>query len=68
REVFRVILICPECGARYVMGWRVSFHESGSRFMKTPVDPSPCVPPGSLPARTSPSGRASPCIIPRTRP
>jgi hypothetical protein len=25
REVYRVILICPECGARYDVGWRVSF-------------------------------------------
>ncbi|MGA2913435.1 MAG: hypothetical protein ABSE07_07960 [Methanoregula sp.] len=24
REVFKVILICPECGARYDVGWRVS--------------------------------------------
>ena len=25
REVYQVILICPECGARYDVGWRVSF-------------------------------------------
>lgn len=37
REVFRVILICPECGARFDVGWRVSFAESASKFVKTPV-------------------------------
>jgi len=40
REVYRVILICPECGARYDVGWRVSFAESGSHFVKTPVAPA----------------------------
>ncbi len=35
REVFRVILICPECGARYDVGWRISFTEPASRVMKT---------------------------------
>lgn len=25
REVFRIVLICPECGARYDIGWKVSF-------------------------------------------
>jgi hypothetical protein len=39
REVYRVILICPECGARYDVGWRVSFAEFGSRFVKAPVNP-----------------------------
>lgn len=37
REVFRVILICPECGARYDVGWRVSFSELESKFVKAPV-------------------------------
>jgi len=37
REVYRVILICPECGARYDVGWRISFAEFESRFVKTPV-------------------------------
>jgi len=37
REVFRVILICPECGARYDVGWRVSFSELESTFVKAPV-------------------------------
>nr|WP_320161878.1 hypothetical protein [uncultured Methanoregula sp.] len=37
REVFRVILVCPECGARYDVGWRVTFAEPESRFMKTVV-------------------------------
>jgi len=27
RDVYRVILICPECGARYDVGWRISFAE-----------------------------------------
>ena len=35
REVYRVILICPECGARYDVGWRVSFTEGESRVLKT---------------------------------
>lgn len=33
REVYRVILICPECGARFDVGWRVSFAEFESRFV-----------------------------------
>jgi hypothetical protein len=33
RDVYRVILICPECGARYDVGWRVTFAEGE----KTPV-------------------------------
>jgi predicted RNA-binding Zn-ribbon protein involved in translation (DUF1610 family) len=39
REVYRVILICPECGARFDIGWRVSFSELESKFVKTPVMP-----------------------------
>ena len=39
REVFRVVLICPECGARYDVGWRVSFVEPEDRFVKTVVVP-----------------------------
>ena len=35
REVYRVILICPECGARYDVGWRISFTEPEARFVKT---------------------------------
>jgi predicted RNA-binding Zn-ribbon protein involved in translation (DUF1610 family) len=35
REVYQVILICPECGARYDVGWRVSFTESEGRVMRT---------------------------------
>ena len=34
REVFRVILICSECGARYDVGWRVSFTEPEARAVK----------------------------------
>jgi hypothetical protein len=37
REVYRVILICPECGARYDVGWRISFAEFESKFVKAPV-------------------------------
>ena len=39
RETWRVILICPECGARYDIGWRVSFAEFESKFVRTPVSP-----------------------------
>jgi uncharacterized protein with PIN domain len=35
REVYQVILICPECGARYDVGWRVSFAEPGNRVVRT---------------------------------
>ena len=47
REVYRVILICPECGARYDVGWRISFAEFESRFVKAPVNTAVCVPHGS---------------------
>jgi hypothetical protein len=47
REVFRVILICPECGAQFDIGWRVSFAEFESRFVKAPVKTTPCEPHGS---------------------
>lgn len=35
REVYRVIMICPECGARYDVGWRISFSEQEARVVKT---------------------------------
>jgi len=35
REVYRVILLCPECGARYDVGWRVSFTETENRVIRT---------------------------------
>jgi len=35
REVYRVVLICPECGARYDVGWRVSFTEPENRVLRT---------------------------------
>jgi DNA-directed RNA polymerase subunit M/transcription elongation factor TFIIS len=35
REVYRVILICPECGARYDVGWRVSFAGAEPRVVRT---------------------------------
>ncbi len=37
REVYRVILICPECGARYDVGWRVSFQEPENKVVKATV-------------------------------
>lgn len=52
REVYRVILICPECGARYDVGWRVSLAESGSRVVRTPEVPA--VAPSPAPLVTSP--------------
>jgi len=27
REVYRIILICPECGARYDVGWKAPLSE-----------------------------------------
>jgi uncharacterized protein with PIN domain len=35
RDVYRVILLCPECGARYDVGWRVSFSETENRVIRT---------------------------------
>ena len=35
RDVFQVILLCPECGARYDVGWRVSFSEPENRVVRT---------------------------------
>jgi predicted RNA-binding Zn-ribbon protein involved in translation (DUF1610 family) len=35
RDVYRVILLCPECGARYDVGWRVSFTETEDRVIRT---------------------------------
>jgi uncharacterized protein with PIN domain len=35
RTVYRVILICPECGARYDVGWQVTFLEPEPRIVKT---------------------------------
>jgi uncharacterized protein with PIN domain len=35
RDVYQVILICPECGARYDVGWQVSFTESVNRVVRT---------------------------------
>lgn len=63
REVYRVILICPECGARYDIGWRISFAEFESKFVKTPVaPPAPepscrtiaCIPAPALPGPRTP--------------
>lgn len=60
REVYRVILICPECGARYDVGWRVSFAEFESRFIKTTTTPSFSVTP--VPVKTD--GQAPPATTP----
>jgi hypothetical protein len=37
RDVYRVILICPECGARYDVGWRISFSEGEKIIARTTV-------------------------------
>lgn len=47
REVFRVILICPECGARYDVGWQIPSNEFDSKFVKATVRAQSCVPHGS---------------------
>ncbi len=60
REVYRVILICPECGARYDVGWRVSFSELESKFVKAPVKPVPA--PASSPQVTIIAG--PPALLP----
>jgi predicted RNA-binding Zn-ribbon protein involved in translation (DUF1610 family) len=31
---YRVILICPECGARFDAGWRISFCDEENRVVK----------------------------------
>ena len=33
RDLYRVILICPECGARYDPGWRISFGDEESHVV-----------------------------------
>jgi hypothetical protein len=46
REVYKVILICPECGARYDIGWKIPFGDlpgvtlAPSVNMIPPVGPS----------------------------
>lgn len=47
REVLRVILICPECGARYDVGWQIPSNEFDSRFVKATVRAPSCIPHGS---------------------
>jgi predicted RNA-binding Zn-ribbon protein involved in translation (DUF1610 family) len=37
RDVYQVILICPECGMQYDVGWRVTFSESENRVVRTSV-------------------------------
>jgi hypothetical protein len=39
REVYRVILICPECGARYDVGWRVTLENPGITVVSATVIP-----------------------------
>jgi hypothetical protein len=36
-KVFRVILICPECGARYDLGSKVTFSEDAPCFIPLPA-------------------------------
>ena len=35
KALYRVILICPECGARFDVGWRISFCEEESPVVRT---------------------------------
>jgi hypothetical protein len=35
KTVYRVILICPDCGARYDVGWQITFSEPAPRIVKT---------------------------------
>jgi hypothetical protein len=39
REVYRVILICPECGARYDAGWRITLENPVTTIVRTTVIP-----------------------------
>ncbi|MEN6442425.1 MAG: hypothetical protein ABFC71_01555 [Methanoregula sp.] len=39
RELYRVILICPECGSRYDPGWRISFVEGENPLTQTITPP-----------------------------
>jgi len=36
KKLFRVILICPDCGSRYDVGWRVSLSEGAPCFVALP--------------------------------
>ena len=47
REVFRVILVCPECGARFDVGWRAPLGEFESRVVKTAARSATCIPHGN---------------------
>ena len=47
RESFRAILICPECGARYDVGWLVSFDGHGAGVKTVPIGTGGCMPHGS---------------------
>jgi hypothetical protein len=46
-DVYRVILICPECGARYDIGWRVSFSPETTITCIPHGSPSACLPDAS---------------------
>jgi|WetSurMetagenome_2_1015567.scaffolds.fasta_scaffold09095_5 hypothetical protein len=39
RDVYRVILICPECGARYDVGWQVTLENPRISVVRTTVLP-----------------------------
>jgi hypothetical protein len=54
RDVWRVILICPECGARYDVGWRVSFSPVTTITCLPHGSPSACLPNSSLHDRQPP--------------
>jgi hypothetical protein len=47
REIHRVILICPECGARYDVGWQIPSNEFDRKFAKATSRAPSCVPHGS---------------------
>jgi len=34
RDLYRIILICPECGARFDAGWRISFSDEESSVVR----------------------------------
>jgi len=37
KKLYTVILICPECGARYDVGWKISLTEGSPCFVTLPV-------------------------------
>ena len=64
RETYRVILICPECGARFDVGWRVLFSEFENRFVRAPVTMPAVAPAPRISVVSGPSARPPPGNIP----